>query len=501
MRLELKEGARGCLLVDDAYSNDVAGLAAALEFLDQQDQHLPRLAILSDFPEIPEGSRQRAYEEVIALLRAKQVAAVWAVGPDWGQMPAQEGLPVLAFPHTDALLAYLQQHPPSHRAILVKGARVFALERATACLQRQHHGTRLEINLDALAHNFRFYKSLLPEGVRMMAMVKAFAYGSGSGEVARLLQYHRADYLAVAYADEGVALRDRGIGLPIMVMNPEPAAFEAMARHDLEPEIYSLRTLSAFLEASRGWAKVPAIHLKLNTGMNRLGFDEPDLPGLCRLLGQHPLRVASAFTHLAAADDPLEEDFTREQLGRYERMAALLQEALPQPFLRHALNSPGITRFPQACYDMVRLGIGLYGVDTNGFCQEQLRTVGTLKTHLSQVRPLRAGETVGYGRQGVMPRDGQIGVMAIGYADGFDRRLGNGVGKVLVKGQLAPVIGRVCMDMTMLDLTGIAAAAGDEVVVFGENPSLHAVAEALGTIPYEVLTSVGARVKRIYYSE
>lgn len=501
MRLALKEGMHQSIIIDDTYNNDFSGLSAALAFLNQQDAQLPRVAILSDFLET-EGSLQK-YQEVIDLLQAQKIQQLFAIGKQWcahrPQLTAH--LQLKSFGRTEQLLEFLPRIQLQRAAFLVKGARPYTLERVVEALQQKAHETRLEINLDALAHNFRFYKSLLPAQVKIMAMVKAFAYGSGGYEVASLLQYHRADYLAVAYTDEGVALRQRGIYLPIMVLNPAEEAFPLMASYNLEPEIYSLRLFKAFVEAMSGRKNVPSIHIKLNTGMNRLGFDAAQLPELLRYLTAYPaIKVASAFTHLAAADDRQHEAFTQQQLSQYEAMAKQLSSVIRHPYLKHALNSPGITRFPEASYDMVRLGIGLYGVDTNNFYQENLQTVGTLKTYISQIREIKKGETVGYSRAGIAHRDSRIGVIAIGYADGYDRRLSNGVGSVYINGRYAPVIGNVCMDMSMIDLTGIDAEEGDEVIIFGADRPIQEVAASIQTIPYEILTNVGQRVKRIFFT-
>ncbi len=503
MRLEMKEGQNQCLLIDDTYNNDLAGLGVALNFLAQQEAKLPRIAILSDFLET--GTSEQKYREALHLLEVQQVEKLFTVGKAWKAYLAnnsRQSISFSCFDNTKELRSFLRTQPLSKRVILIKGARTFALENIVGDLQRQNHETRLEINLDAIAHNFRFYKSLLPPQTKMMVMVKAFAYGSGGYEVARLLQYHRADYLAVAYTDEGIQLRERGISLPIMVLNPTEEAFPLMAKYSLEPEIYSLNIFHAFIGFYEELEAAPAIHLKLNTGMNRLGFDWKDIPKLQRLLKENPkLKVASAFTHLAAADELAHEKFTLWQLEEYRKMIGAVEEVYTQPFLKHALNSPGITRFANESFDMVRLGIGLYGVDPNNLYQNSLKVVGSLKTYISQIRTIKANETVGYGRMGKVYRDSRIGVMAIGYADGYDRGLGNGVGKVWVNGQLAPTIGNICMDMSMVDLTGVEAKEGDEVQVFGGQVPIQQLAQAIDTIPYEILTNVGHRVKRVFFVE
>jgi len=352
-----------------------------------------------------------------------------------------------------------------------------------------------------------------------MVMVKAFAYGAGSYEVASLLEFQRADYLAVAYADEGVALREAGISLPIMVMNAAPDSFEILRRYRLEPEIYSFEMLDEYLEVARAAARsagalpeplagmrpIP-IHLKLDTGMRRLGFDEADLPTLLARLRTHAahLPVTSLMTHLAAADEPAHDDFTQVQLAAFRRMAAAIEAALGHSVFKHALNSAGILRFPEAQFDMVRLGIGLYGVDaSNTAAPAVLRPVSQLRTTISQIKTLPVGHTVGYGRRGTATGgERRIATLAIGYADGYDRRFGNGVGTVLIHGQAAPLVGSVCMDMCMVDVTEIPLArAGDVALLFGEGLPLPDLAARIGTIAYELLTNVSERVKRVFVSE
>jgi alanine racemase len=414
------------------------------------------------------------------------------------------------YPTTEALLADLHALDFQNETILVKGARRFGFERVVAALQQPQHGTVLEVNLDALTHNLQHYRRQLRPGTKLMVMVKAFAYGSGSYEVASLLEFQRADYLAVAYADEGQQLRDNGISLPIMVLNPGPDSFGQLRRYRLEPEIYSLERLRDYLQAAREAAQdalgpLPPLHLKLDTGMRRLGFAEDELPALLALLEAHraQLPVAGIMTHLAAADDPAHDEFTRQQLAAFARMAAAIEQALGRPVLKHALNSAGIRRFPEAQFDMVRLGVGLYGVAAGAEGEDSLLPVSTLKTTISQIKELPAGTTVGYGRRGAAtahPR--RLATLAIGYADGYDRRFSSGAGLVLLHGQRAPVVGSVCMDMVMVDVTDIAQArAGDVAVVFGKGLDINELAQRIGTIPYELLTNVSERVKRVFVSE
>jgi alanine racemase len=534
MRLEMKQGRHGSYLLDDTYNNDLAGLELALNTLGRQARPGRRTVILSDVLEsgLPADV---LYSRVAALLATHGVTRLVGVGPEISQLKELKELKVKSeelkgqgglltfnsqlltdfYPSTEAFLAQLNPADFAHETILVKGARRFGFERIVAALQAQQHGTVLEVNLDALSHNLTYYRQRLQPGTRLMVMVKAFAYGSGSYEVASLLEFQRADYLAVAYADEGVALREHGISLPIMVMNPAPDSFATLRHYRLEPEIFSFDMLREYLAAFALPADssfpvphsslVPPVHLKLDTGMRRLGFEEADVPALAALLREHRARlpVASLMTHLAAADEARHDDFTRGQLASFSRMAARLEEAIGHPVLKHALNSAGILRFPEAHFDMVRLGIGLYGVDAGGTDQESLRSVSSLRTTISQIKTLPAGHTVGYGRRGAgTATERRIATLAIGYADGYDRRFGNGTGTVLIHGQAAPLVGSVCMDMCMADVTHIPQAqAGDVAVVFGEGLGLTELATRIGTIAYELLTNVSERVKRVFISE
>ncbi len=519
MRLEMKQGRHGSYLLDDTYNNDLAGLQLALESLGRQSRPGPRALILSDVLEsgLPDDV---LYARVARLLAGHPVSRLVGIGPEISQHQHLFSAVKTAsfYPSTEVFLTALDPSVFAHETILIKGARRFGFERIVAALQAQQHGTVLEVNLDALGHNLQHYRRQLRPGTRLMVMVKAFAYGAGSYEVASLLEFQRADYLAVAYADEGVALREAGISLPIMVMNAAPDAFDTLRRYRLEPEIYSFEMLREYLAAfgphlaeesfsgPHSPLLAPKIHLKLDTGMRRLGFDEADLPALAALLREHGARlpVASMMTHLAAADEPAHDDFTRQQLATFRRMAAALETALGHPVLKHALNSAGILRFPEAQLDMVRLGIGLYGVDaSNTAGPAALRPVSQLRTTISQIKTLPAGFTVGYGRRGTAAEaERRIATLAIGYADGYDRRFGNGVGTVLVHGQPAPLVGSVCMDMCMVDVTAVPQAqAGDVALVFGEGLPLPELAGRIGTIAYELLTNVSERVKRVFVSE
>lgn len=521
MRLEMKAGRHGCYLLDDTYNNDLAGLSLALDALSRQARPGGRTLILSDVLE--SGlSGPELYARVAALVQAHGVTRLIGVGEAIGQLAASKEQVVLDdapstthrslltahYLTTNALLADLRPGDFQNETILTKGARRFGFERVVAALQQPQHGTVLEVNLDALTHNLQYYRQRLNPGTKLMVMVKAFAYGSGSYEVASLLEFQRAAYLAVAYADEGQQLRDNGISLPIMVLNPGPDSFSQLRRYRLEPEIYSLERLRDYLQAAHEAAAdgpLPPLHLKLDTGMRRLGFAEEELPSLLALLAAHraALPVAGIMTHLAAADDPTHDDFTRQQLATFRRMAAAIEAVLGYPALKHALNSAGIRRFPEAQFDMVRLGVGLYGVEAGAEDGDNLLPVSTLKTTISQIKTLPAGTTVGYGRRGAATaHERRLATLAIGYADGYDRRFSNGQGLVLLHGRRAPVVGSVCMDMVMVDVTDVPEAqAGDVAVVFGDGLSASELAQRIGTIPYELLTNVSERVKRVFVSE
>jgi alanine racemase len=516
MRLERKQGRHGCYLLDDTYNNDLAGLALALDALSRQARPGGRTLILSDVLE--SGlSGPALYARVLALVRAHGVTRLIGVGEavsealqvDKVKQDQQSQLLLQTYPTTEALLANLRPTDFQNETILIKGARRFGFERVVAALQQLQHGTVLEVNLDALTHNLQYYRQRLAPRTKLMVMVKAFAYGSGSYEVASLLQFQRADYLAVAYPDEGQQLRENGISLPIMVLNPGPDSFEQLRRYRLEPEIYSLERLHDYLQAAReattGTAPLPPLHLKLDTGMRRLGFDENDLPALLDQLAAHraQLPVASIMTHLAAADDPAHDDFTQQQFSTFRRMAAAIEAVLGRSVLKHALNSAGIRRFPEAQFDMVRLGVGLYGVEAGDEGSHNLLPVSTLRTTVSQVKMLPADTTVGYGRRGVATsHERRVATLAIGYADGYDRRFSAGAGLVLLHGRRAPVVGSVCMDMVMVDVTDIPEThPGDVAVLFGEGLTINELAGRIGTIPYELLTNVSERVKRVFVSE
>jgi alanine racemase len=504
MRLELKEGMNNCTLINDSYNSDIHSLSIALDFLKQQNQHQTKTVILSDILE--SGTNEAdLYEQVALLMELKGVHKLIGIGPALMRQAGKFKMEKTFYASTDDFLAAITTGDFQSSSILIKGARVFGFERISQLLQQKAHETILEINLNNLVSNLNHYKSLLHEGVKIMVMVKAFSYGSGGYEIANVLQFHHVDYLTVAYADEGVELRKAGIHIPIMVMSPEEHSFDAMLHYDLEPEIFSFRVLELLEEAikriDRTRQKVK-VHIKIDTGMRRLGFSNDELSQLADRLKENPLiQVQSVFSHLAASETAEHDTFTQQQLSTFEQGCHLLRQRLETTFDRHILNSAGIVRFPEAHFDMVRLGIGIYGVASGGWEHEKLLPVLALQSSLSQTRLVKKGESVGYNRRTVVEHDTKVGIVPIGYADGLPRLLSNGKGVLFVNNQPVKIVGDVCMDMCMVDLTNINAEEGDTVIVFDDQHSLNAFATAAQTIPYEILTRISRRVKRVYYQE
>jgi alanine racemase len=503
MRLEMKEGINNCSIINDSYNSDLSSITIALDFLNQQKQHARRTVILSDI--LQSGKDEKTlYKEVADLLKKKNVNRLVGIGKAISNQQELFEIEKLFFKNTEEFLANYTSDFFADETILIKGARLFEFERISNLLQQKAHETVLEINLNALIHNLNFYRSLLKPHTDLMVMVKAFAYGSGSFEIANTLQFHRVPYLAVAYTDEGVDLRKSGITLPIMVMNPEAQSFNSLIEYNLEPELYSFRVLKAYSElAIRNKPNEQLrIHIKLDTGMHRLGFEEPELAALITQLKRMPnLKVQSVFSHLAGSDEQAHDGFTKKQIEQFEQMSAAIQNAIGYPIKRHILNSAGIVRFADAHLEMVRLGIGLHGIGSTDLERKMLEPISTLKTTISQIKNVAAGETIGYSRKGKAEKNIRIATVAIGYADGLNRKLSNGVGSMLVNGKSAPVIGNVCMDMCMLDVTNITCKEGDEVIVFGKEHPIELIAEQTETIPYEVLTGISQRVKRVYFHE
>lgn len=499
MRLEQKQGIQGCNLINDAYNSDILSLGIALDSLEKlalsksQDETL----ILSDI-EQSGVSAELLYQQIADLLKTKKITRFIGIGPNLQQQSSKFNFPSQEFyPNTEAYLQQFSVEIYRNEAILLKGARSYAFERIIRLLEERRHQTILEIDLNALRENFLYFRALLRPETKIMGMVKAFGYGSGSLEVARILQQQGCDYLAVAVADEGVDLRNSGITLPLVVMTPERNSFEVMIQYYLEPAIYSFSELKAFISvAEESHVKDYPIHLKFDTGMHRLGFTEQDLDELISLLdSQKHLKVISVFSHLSSADEEVWDDFTKQQISTFERISSRIEEKLHFTVIKHILNSAGTERFTSNQLDMVRLGIGMYGISNTG---QKMQQLATLKTAITQVRILSAEETVGYGRKGVLERTSRIATLPIGYADGVRRALGNGNGYVLINGHKAPFIGNICMDLSMVDITDVSALEGDEVILMGEGITAEIIAEQTNTIPYEVLTSISQRVKRVY---
>ena len=504
MRMELKTGINHSSVINDSYSADISSLKMALDFLFQQKQHSKRTLILSDILETGRKP-QSLYKEVAGLLRKYTVDRLIGVG---GQLVAAASLfsdsgvkNRTFFKNTDALLDVLPTLEFRDETILLKGARVFGFERIDQCLSLQVHETVLEVNLEAMAQNLKQYQQILRPSTKIMAMVKAFSYGTGGFEIARLLEFHRVDYLAVAYLDEGVSLRKAGIRLPIVVMNTEDNALAPLIEWQLEPVIFSFRGMAAMLKLLKQEviSHFP-IHIELETGLNRLGFSSAQIPELLEQLSGTAFRVQSIFSHLAASEEAQQDAFTEEQFEKYRSMVGRIRETLGYPFIQHISNSAALVRNPALQLDMVRLGIGLYGIDPASSKLLDLKEVGTLKTTIAQIKELAVGETVGYNRRGVAERPMKIGTLRLGYADGYPRSLGNGVGKVFYKGRMVPTIGSISMDMTMIDISEIPEAReGDELIIFGNELSVTALASWAGTIAYDILAGISQRVKRVYF--
>lgn len=502
MRMERIEGWNGTRLISDVYNNDLHALELAVEELRRERGVEKRMVVLSDILQTGIDSKV-LYSRVGKLLLDHDVDAVMAVGTEIGQYLTELRVPARAFDSTEAMLNALNELDFSNAAILFKGARSFAFERLVRALQRKAHATVLEVNLNNLVANLNHYRATIPKGTRLMAMVKAFGYGTGGAEIAEALEFNRIDYLGVAYVDEGVALRKAGIRTPIMVMNPDAGTFHQLVAHNLEPEIYSLHQLKAFQAVlAQKTSKTYNIHLKVDTGMHRLGFEDHNWQlALDAIAGDKRLKVVTVLSHLAAADNPDHDAFTRKQIADFNAMADLANRTLGYHSIRHIANTAGIQRFPEARMDMVRLGIGLYGIESGNQEGKNLATVAQFKSTISQIRMVKKGDSVGYNRSFVAEKDRQIATIPVGYADGLMRSLSNGNGWVNVNGEKAVYVGRVCMDMIMVDVTDIAVNEGDEVTLFGDAPTLNELATLAGTIPYELLAGISHRVKRIFVKE
>ncbi|MGZ3881049.1 MAG: bifunctional UDP-N-acetylmuramoyl-tripeptide:D-alanyl-D-alanine ligase/alanine racemase [Flavisolibacter sp.] len=506
MRLQLKHSINDCLVINDSYSADVTSLKIALDFLKQQSSGLKRTVVLSEFVESGRGDEE-LYSEIADLLKSYEVNKVVVIGEKIIEQLEKKLPPSTSLQGCYSTEDFINQFRISQfykEIILIKGARKFEFERIAKLFEKKLHQTVLEIDLNALAHNLKEYQKLLRPTTKIMAMVKAFSYGSGGAEIASVLQYHNVDYLGVAYADEGVELVKAGVHLPIMVMNAEESSFQSIVDYNLQPAIYSLDLLNSFERyLEEQGIKAYPVHIEIETGMNRLGFASQEVEEMARQVADSSLlQVQSVFSHLAASEDPSQDEFTREQAERFARAIETIEQHLPYPFLKHISNSAGIVRHPDLQMDMVRLGIGLYGIEVDNDDMLELVPVATLRSTIAQLKRVKKGETVSYNRRGVMNRDSVIATVRIGYADGYSRQFGNGAGKIWVNGKVAPVVGTVCMDMTMIDVTDIENLnEGDDVVIFGKQLPVQDIAKWINTIPYEVMTSISPRVKRIYFHE
>jgi Alr-MurF fusion protein len=505
MRLELKAGINNCTIINDSYNSDFNSLGIALDFLNQQNQHGQKVVILSDI--LQSGLDQvRLYEKVADILEKKGINRLIGIGEAISRQKKLFHLKSDFYSSTEEFISSFPFSEFVNQSILLKGARIFEFEQISRILQEKIHETVMEINLDALVKNLNYFRSKIPADTKIMAMVKAFSYGSGGFEIANVLQFHHADYLAVAYADEGIELRKAGINLPIMVMNPEEYAFETMIRHQLEPEIFNFRSFE-LLEKTIARSAIPPnkpvkIHIKLETGMHRLGFEEADIKILVEKLKKNPLvYLQSVFSHLAASDRPDFDDFSREQIKSFTSMSDQITSQFDHQIYRHILNSAGISRFPEAIFEMVRLGISLYGIAGAREDRDALHHVTSMRSEIAQVKMLKRGDSVSYNRSFIADKAMRIGIVSVGYADGLMRNLGNGTLNLYINDQPVPILGDICMDMCIVDLTDTEAKEGDEVVIFDEQHPVTLLAQKAGTIPYEIISRISRRVKRVYYHE
>jgi len=501
MRLKVKNGANNCTLIDDSYSSDFQSLKIALDFLEHQKQHKKKTIILSDI--FQSGlNNEELYSQVSQLIISNKISRVIGIGETISKYK-YKFINCICFTDFETFSKSFENLAFENETILIKGARDFHFEKIVSLLEEKTHETILEINLNAISHNLNYYKSKLNPSTKIMVMVKAFGYGNGGFEIAKLLEHHKVNYLGVAFADEGISLKNSGINIPIMVMNPESTSFSAIIQHKLEPEIYSIRELKAFLKLlETKKVKHFPIHIKLDTGMHRLGFQENNLDELIQLLKNNDLvTIRSILSHLATSDDLNESDFVNSQIELFEKLSSKLKSELHINPIRHILNTSGISNFTKAQYDMVRLGIGLYGISNDQEEQRFLENVSTLKSIISQIRIIQEGESVGYSRRFIAEKETKIATIPIGYADGIRRSWGNNKGYVMINGKEARIVGSICMDMLMVDVTNIDCKEGNTVIIFGEKPTVNEIAIATETISYEILTSISQRVKRVFYRE
>ena len=514
MRLAFKIGKNNCYIIDDTYSNDFDSLKIAIDSLSNLAQYQSKTIILSDIAQSKTGQtpsgclsqhgavREDLYKNVADILRQKKIGKIIGIGEEISKCKDYFQGELHFFKNVDAFIAQLHSIQFQDEAILVKGARIFGLEKIVTRLENKVHDTVLEVNLNAMIHNLNYYRKHVPSGTKIMAMVKASGYGTGTHEIAHVLNFHHVDYLSVAYTDEGIELRNHGIELPIMVMNAEATSYELLIEKKLEPVIYNFEYLFQLLDHKKNGGYTPPIHIEIDTGMHRLGFEIEKIDELIDLLKKEKdIEIKSIFSHLAASDEPEMDAFTNEQLFIFQKASGKIEKALGKTFIKHIANSAAASRFKEATFDMIRLGVGLYGVGSDEIEQAKLQPVIKLFSTITQITSIKKGASVGYGRSYIAEKDRMIATVPIGYADGYRRSLGNGKGKMFVNGQPALVVGRVCMDMTMIDITGLNVEIGDRVEIIGENHPIEAFAKSMDTIPYEVLTSISQRVRRIYTQE
>lgn len=502
MRLEAIEGQKNNIVINDSFNLDLDSLKTALQFLNEYKKSRKSL-VLTDIVGVNSNSKE-LYEEVSELVNEQNFDSVFLIGSEISNFSDLFKSKTFTFINTQELIDSKHLTEIENQIILLKGARKFEIEKVKDLLELRKHDTVLEINLNALLHNINYHKSLLKPATKMMAMVKANAYGLGSYEISEFLQHHHIDYLGVAFVDEGVELRKKGITVPIVVMNPEQHSYETVIQYNLEPEIYSFRVLELFYKAVQksGYDKEYPIHIKLETGMHRLGFKEHELDELSQILSKINVRVQSIFSHLSSSDIPTEKEFTLNQLDTFEKNSGYLIEKLGYAPMRHILNSSGITNYTGHQYDMVRIGIGMLGESPNSDIQKQLQSVVSFNTVISQISLVENGESVGYSRRFKADKPLKIATIPVGYADGIPRLIGNEIGNVGINKTLAPIVGSICMDMMMINVDHIPnVKEGDTVTVFNAKPSLKEFAEYCKTITYEVLTSISPRVKRIYVKD
>lgn len=500
MRLEQKSGKNNCTIINDSYNSDLQSVTVALQFLSQQNQHPNKTLIISDLKQTSTNKKE-LYLHIASLIATHGVSKCIGIGTDVQTYLKPHILHGIFYNKTNDFLAAYPTLHFNNEAILLKAAREFEFEKIAKKLEFQTHQTVLEINLNAIIYNLQYFRSYLQADTKIMVMVKAFSYGSGSYEIANILQNNKVDYLAVAFTDEGIELRNAGITVPILVMNPESGMMQQIFEHSLEPSIHNTAALQEFAVYCESHTEsIYPLHIKIDTGMARYGFAPDQIPQLIEQLQTIPnSRIVSVFSHLVGSDDSAFDTYTEQQISTFVQSSSLICSYYSYPIMRHILNSAGIERFSSHQFEMVRLGIGLYGVSAQH--EQNCMHISTLKTFISEIRTMPAGTTVGYSRKGSLQRPSKIGVLPIGYADGLNRKLSNGVGTVIVNNTEVPIIGNICMDATMIDITDTDAEIGDEVILFGKELPITRMAEKLDTIPYEIITSVSRRVKRLYYYE